>query len=232
MPTLERSSLPRHSLVRLSPAGWQQVQTGSWLAEAAACLAHWAQHDLPLVVTRQRTLPGGPGLSLGLPAPQRWQRQRLSLKVAPEQVYGSRHFPLAAEIQPCLPVDLHADWRLLRAQLSSVHVMARIYGSFGWQVLTGLDHVHDSSDLDLLLPVRSAEQADLLVRLLLQAPWRGPRLDGELLFPDGSAVAWREWPVWRSGRAKDVLLKRRDDTVLERGAAWLRQATAVAARAL
>ena len=33
------------------------------------------------------------------------------------------------------------------------------------------------------------------------------RLDGELVFERGQAVAWREWLAWRAGRVKTVLVK-------------------------
>ena len=69
--------------------------------------------------------------------------------------------------------------------------------------------------------------ADAVTRLLprpLAMPWRallaavdwdGPRLDGELLFPDGAAIAWREWQAWRQGRAPQVLVKRLRGVALE-----------------
>ena len=43
-----------------------------------------------------------------------------------------------------------------------------------------------------------------------------PRLDGELRFPDGAAVAWREWEAWRAGRSRAVLVKRLDGCSLWR----------------
>jgi hypothetical protein len=49
-------------------------------------------------------------------------------------------------------------------------------------------------------------------------PWCGleaapaglPRLDGELLWPDGAAVAWREWAAWRAGQVGALLVRRID----------------------
>jgi phosphoribosyl-dephospho-CoA transferase len=32
-------------------------------------------------------------------------------------------------------------------------------------------------------------------------------LDGELMFSGGTAVAWREWLAWRTGRVKGLLVK-------------------------
>jgi len=48
-----------------------------------------------------------------------------------------------------------------------------------------------------------------------KAMWAGPRLDGELVFPDGAAIAWREWVAHREGRAAQVLVKRLRGVALE-----------------
>ena len=57
--------------------------------------------------------------------------------------------------------------------------------------------------------------ADEVARALATASWAGPRLDGELLFPDGAAIAWREWSDYRQGRASQVLVKRLRGVALE-----------------
>ena len=36
------------------------------------------------------------------------------------------------------------------------------------------------------------------------------RVDGELVFTDGMATAWREWRTWRAGRCSSLLVKRLD----------------------
>mgnify|MGYP003948967173 CR=1 FL=1 len=92
---------------------------------------------------------------------------------------------------------------------------ARVYGGFGWQALTRLAYVHPDSDLDLLLPVSAPVHADVVVQVLAEATWQGPRLDGELLFPDGAAIAWREWRDYRQARVAQVLVKRLRGVALE-----------------
>jgi phosphoribosyl-dephospho-CoA transferase len=91
-----------------------------------------------------------------------------------------------------------------------------VYGSFGWQLVTGLGYVHAASDLDLWLTVRSPERADEAVKLLhaAGAP-KGLRIDGELLFPGGAGVAWREYASWRAGRARSLLVKRLDGVAVQ-----------------
>ena len=51
--------------------------------------------------------------------------------------------------------------------------------------------------------------------------WSGPRVDGELVFPRGEAVAWREWLQWRRGEVDSVMVKRLHGVALEQGLAWL-----------
>ena len=40
------------------------------------------------------------------------------------------------------------------------------------------------------------------------------------MFPDGSAVAWREWSDWRAARTRAVMVKGLTGAMLRRDAAW------------
>jgi phosphoribosyl-dephospho-CoA transferase len=204
----------RQQLVWLTPEGWAQALAAPWDDSLRPCLAHWAGHGLPLVVTRQRQ-GAEDGIATGLPAPARWHRRRLSLAVAPRHVLFGAEFPPADALIRHLPGAASATWRALLASLAALDCRPRVYGGYGWQVLTGLAYVHAQSDIDLLLPVTSAPQADAVVRHLSAVAWVGPRLDGELLFPDGAAIAWREWAAWRHGQATQVLVKRLHGVALE-----------------
>lgn len=216
------SALPplyRHRLVAVSTAGWRSVLDRPWDDRASACLRHWAERELPLVVTRQPTRPGGADgpVALGLSAPPAWGRRALSLRLSPSMLGPTRQFPFAAEVLELLPRDARPAVRTLVGRLESAGVRARAYGSFGWQRLTGLDYVHARSDLDLWCPVEETAQADEAAGHLLGcAPW-ALRLDGELVFPDGAAVAWREWAAWRAGRTRGVLVKRLHGVGVEEG---------------
>jgi phosphoribosyl-dephospho-CoA transferase len=100
-------------------------------------------------------------------------------------------------------------------------VVARVYGSYGWQQLTGMDYVHAKSDIDLLVEVRTVAQADQASALLCTANDAGPlRIDGELAFESGAAVAWREWLRFRSGQTEQILVKRLAGATLEDAAVW------------
>ena len=105
-------------------------------------------------------------------------------------------------------------WRALVDTLQAVGTSPRVYGGHGWQRITGLAYLHAASDLDLLLSVADAAMADATVAALHAATFSAPRLDGEIVFPDGSAVAWREWQAWRAGRVKSVLVKQLDGVAM------------------
>jgi phosphoribosyl-dephospho-CoA transferase len=104
--------------------------------------------------------------------------------------------------------------------LTDCRATARVFGSHGWQALSGLDHLHPGSDLDLWVSVDDAAHADAVTRLLQSFAASSPRLDGEIVFGDGTAVAWREWADWRSGRARAVMVRGLTGVALLRDAAW------------
>ena len=208
------AALRRQQLVRLSGDGWSRVLDGPWDATERGCLDLWAARGLPLVVTRQPSRQEG-RVATGLPAPARYRRRRLALSVEPRDVMFFDEFPPADAATRLLPRGVAAPWRALLATLAAADCAPRVYGGFGWQALTRMAYVHAGSDLDLLLAVSSATQADAVAQALAATAWDGPRLDGELLFPDGAAIAWREWHAHRQGRAARVLVKRLHGVALE-----------------
>ena len=215
--------LQRHRLAHLSDAGWRAVCAREWDAQAQACVDHWASRRLPLVVTRQPDLPAqGAGVALGLPAPLQWQRRRLAVQVPASALAGFDEFPRALDACSLLPRAARAPWRELCQALAESQASVRVYGGHGWQLLTGLAYLHKGSDLDLCMRVQDALHADEVAARLQRFELDTPRLDGELIFPDGTAVAWREWLAWRSGRARQLLVKRLQGASLA-DASWVAQ---------
>jgi phosphoribosyl-dephospho-CoA transferase len=226
--------LRRHQLVWLDEYAWYRVlaTTSSWndqsqalATETTDCLAHWAQQRWPLVVTRQpaEAIAGQPDgtLALGLAAPARWGRQSICVTTSLHGVAQQGEFPLAVALGPELPPAVQAGWGLLCESLAQLGVRARVYGSYGWQQLTGMNYAHAGSDIDLLLDVTTAAQADQVGALLLAAESGPVRIDGELAFEHGASVAWREWLRFRSGQADRILVKRLTGATLEDSAAWM-----------
>jgi phosphoribosyl-dephospho-CoA transferase len=204
------AALHRHRLVELTGAGWRAVmERPQEDDEARACVAHWAAQRLPLVVTRQSAQALELGeLDVGLSAPLQWSRRRLGLRVSRSHVERFGEFPGLEALGSSLPAAQEEALQALCASLAMLGVHPHVYGSHGWQLMTGLPCVHPRSDIDSWSLVTDAAHADAVSSLLDECSSSGlPRLDGELLFPDGRAVAWREWRAWRAGRCRALLVK-------------------------
>ncbi|MDQ6683739.1 MAG: malonate decarboxylase holo-[acyl-carrier-protein] synthase [Pseudomonadota bacterium] len=220
-------TLRRHQLVRPSAEGWRQAIDQHDDAGARQSLLHWSAHDLPVVVCTQGSggLQGG-CVALGLPTPPDWGRQRIRLSIDPAQLRCEvAEFPRWESCREALPLS-HAARALLDRALDADAGDSRVYGSFGWQQLTGLQYVNSGSDIDLLLEPRDPAHADRLASALFEADTGRPRLDGELCFHSGSDIAWREWLQWRAGRVDGVVVKRLHGPVLVNDAARLTETRA------
>ena len=210
----------RHQLAYLTTPGWVDALRPPMEPDVAVHLQRWAERDLPLVVTKQ--VPGGARdtIALGWPAPRICAGRRVALRVAAAGIARFDEFPPALDAVDLLPAGARSCIESLLRALVELGTMPRIYGSYGWQRLSGLVYVHDHSDIDLWLGVQDLAQADAAAAIL-QAGDLGPvRVDGELVGPDGAAVAWREYRAWRAGRSRGLLLKRLDSAAVEHQVAW------------
>jgi phosphoribosyl-dephospho-CoA transferase len=75
--------------------------------------------------------------------------------------------------------------------------VAFVYGSLAWQYWaanSGLAYLTANSDADLLFRPMSWGAVLTIVGVLerFQRQYHAPRLDGEIVLPDGEAIAWRE----------------------------------------
>jgi phosphoribosyl-dephospho-CoA transferase len=199
--------LQRNRLAWLTDAAWQQVMARNWDSQAQCILNHWRAHDLPLVLCTQRVRQMPQTVSLGLPAPTRWDRRKLALEVESHGIQRVAAFPAFETI--ALTAFSDAAMRDFLQQMRALQVSVQVYGSYGWQHLTGLAYVHPASDLDVIAPVPDMACATMVVRALhaLRLPIR---VDGELTFSGGQAIAWREYLQWIDGKVKHVLLKSRN----------------------
>ena len=223
-------TLHRHQLVDLGPQAWADLLERPWDAQAREILTHWRDHALPLVVARQSAEHAAAGLmALGLPAPGRWQRRRMGFDVARGAAMGTREFPSLDELMAS-PLAVSGALRQaldsLQQRLHTAGATGFVFGSHGWQCITGLPYLRPGSDIDLWVPVDGAEQGDRLASLLQAMPQAGPRVDAELVFPGGWAVAWREWAAWRAGKVRSVLVKGLHGVALREDHEWCASAAA------
>jgi len=111
------------------------------------------------------------------------------------------------------PVHLRAYLDALDERARDRGVRLRVYGSFAWQALTNWNYVTPESDLDLLVTPVDAGALDAAIASLTREEAAAPiRLDGEIVFPGGDAVSWREWCA--ADRGARVLVKRVDGVAL------------------
>jgi phosphoribosyl-dephospho-CoA transferase len=198
--------LARNQLVWIDSVTWAHVEARVWDTQAQDILAHWRANRLPLVVCRQRTEIPPDQLCLGLPAPLQWSRRRVALSVSLDHLTARADFPTLMQVAQFNQWGVEAHD--LCDSLDSMDVSAHVYGSHGWQWLTNLDYLHDASDLDLSLNVNSFEVASQVVQRLARTTLRC-RIDGEIVFPQGQAIAWRELHQLLKGQTSQVLVKDR-----------------------
>ncbi|MET0321200.1 MAG: malonate decarboxylase holo-[acyl-carrier-protein] synthase, partial [Duganella sp.] len=108
-------------------------------------------------------------------------------RVAPPMALGAA---LAAAVPATAPE--RAALAALLADAGASAACLRVYGSLAMQALTGLHYLRPASDIDLLFHPASRRQLDDVVALLARHAQTLP-LDGEIVFPGGRAVAWKEW---------------------------------------
>jgi phosphoribosyl-dephospho-CoA transferase len=210
----------RHDLVWLTPAGWDAALHG--LAGAQRELAlDWSMRGLPAVVRRSEPDTPPSLLCLGIPAPpDAHTGQKVRLGFAAER----RHI---AEVRSALALadaEAPAAWQpglaSLRLALHAAGVDCRVFGSLAMQTLTGDRYLGAGSDVDLLLRPRDGAQLDAALALVASHAQALP-LDGEIEFPLGHAVSWKEWLGVRN--ADRVLAKHLDTVALMRRDALLGQ---------
>jgi len=196
----------RHDLVWLANnIDVRQIVTVA-VHEQQVC--RWIKQEWPMVVTRQppATSACGKQISIGFTLPP--NRTRIALQA-----------PLSAIIRHSRPLKLmdaidHAPrhWRNSMLSLQDIchhhGVQVRIYGSLSSQILTGMNYLDQSSDLDLLLECSADTTLIKFLAALEVMPPYSPRIDGEILLSSGWSVAWRELlDALRSNDPHKVLAK-------------------------
>lgn len=202
----------RHTLVWLAAPGWEAARAAAPPAHHPA-LSMWQQHDWPAVVRRTDVDTAPHQLDLGLPLPPdavTGNKLRIALRVSREHVDRSAK-PLALAAASHAAGPWRAQLDLLRHDAGACDL--RLFGSLAMQAVTGLPYVRPTSDIDLVLRPASQRQLDSVLALLAHHAEALP-LDGEIVFPGGRAVAWKEWLHARTNGAK-VLVKQLDRVSLQ-----------------
>ena len=190
--------LHRHHLLWIARPHHDAVSAGIPDRSLRSIVADWLAAGWPLVVCQQSTgqVCYGPleRVAVGMPLPLAQGRRRISLMVAPQSIAGSAPPPLLHDVIPRLPQSRRAALLQLARRTDSIELAVRVYGSMAWEALTGCAYLTPHSDIDLLCQPSTPKQLATAIAML--ARWEaesGVRADGEILFGDDDAVAWREW---------------------------------------
>lgn len=203
----------RHDLVYLHPAAPFETACAEAGDPCWQAARDWIGRGLPLVVARQPADGGHVLLGLSLPLAQ--QRKRLAIQVDRRALLDFRGPLSIARCCPRLPPAEAAVLRRLAAEAVACSARLGVFGSLAWETLSGQDYRHAASDIDLICDVESVAQLDTMLAALARAASQlACRLDGEIRFPDGNAVAWREVAAQRNNPAASVLAKGPHDVSL------------------
>jgi phosphoribosyl-dephospho-CoA transferase len=201
----------RHDLVYLSASGWQQVreQPGSTGLDA---VRQWQLAGWPAIVRRNEQAQTGTGpvadgkISLGIALPPRLDgsKQRLALNVATSHIASVREPLDLVDAIPQAPPHWRQELGALDTAAKEVGISLQVFGSLAMQSLTGLSYLTPKSDIDILFRPDSSVQMQAGLALLGDFGRRLP-LDGELVFPDAQAVAWKELAGYATGGNMDAV---------------------------
>jgi phosphoribosyl-dephospho-CoA transferase len=184
----------RHDLVVISEHGWQRARDSA-PPQCRDIIDLWRESHWPAIVRRADADLLPDQLSIGIampPSPVDGSKMRIGLRVAQTEVQ---------KVLPPLPVAdvLSAapePWRPLLAALEreagAARLKVRVYGSLALQALTRQPYLTAASDIDILLRPVTPAQLRYGLRLLDSYADALP-LDGEIVFPQGQAVAWKEF---------------------------------------
>ncbi|WP_295997556.1 malonate decarboxylase holo-[acyl-carrier-protein] synthase [Rugamonas sp.] len=204
--------LSRHNLVWLSPQGWQDAADGA-APEHRPALEKWRRNDWPAVVRRRDANAHANEVCLGVPLPPdpaSGQKLRITLRAQALEVVKSVPPLSLKSVLPSLP----SPWReeLTAFDNRAVGLVMRVYGSVALQVLTAQPYMTPTSDVDILFYPATSQQLNAGLALLSFHATRLP-LDGEIVFPSGQAVSWKEW-LQAQAAAAHVLVKEADSVHL------------------
>jgi phosphoribosyl-dephospho-CoA transferase len=146
---------------------------------------------------------------VGLPLPPAAGKRRIALLLPPDGVLQRSSPPLLRTAARVADSGWRSTIVSLLALSARIGVEPSAFGSLLWQHQTGLTYLSPHSDLDVLWPVPADFDVLSLVFSIAEVQRDAPlRIDGEVVFPDGSAVNWRElWIAHRAADRSSVLAK-------------------------
>ena len=187
---------------------WPTALAHASLADSArdaterGAIGLWSSRGWPLVVRRPdegEIFFAGENIAVGLSLPPALGKRRLKFNVTND---GTAAHALPFALDDVVKA-MEPAWQRALAPLAhdatGARVALRVFGSAAWQAQTGLVYLHERSDIDLLFEPKDMGEINTAIALFDRFERRTAiRLDGEIIFPGGDAVAWREWKCAKS----------------------------------
>jgi phosphoribosyl-dephospho-CoA transferase len=191
-----KTPLRRHDLAYVSNGALVRTEGGHPLPPLLQTwLSEWIAAGKPLVVARQKFSPNAtpPQIQLGAALPLRLGRAKVACSVAGASLACITPALSIERASGVLPVRERSVLARLSGLAESLGIALGVYGSTAWECLSGESYRRSDSDVDVICDV---ERRDALEPWLcaMEAAARAleDHLDGEIRFPGGDAVAWRE----------------------------------------
>lgn len=196
--------LERHMLVWLDDAGWDAAQATSE-PQPKAAFRLWQTQSWPVIVRRADIDAAPDQICLGLPLPpdeDSGEKVRISLRAHAAHIKKATPAIELAAASRSSSDALRAPLAALLDDAAGLHL--RVYGSLAMKAITGLPYVSPTSDVDILFHPASRRQLEDGIAILDRHSTLLP-LDGEIVFPGGAAVSWKEWRLAIANPAKVIV---------------------------
>ena len=184
--------LKRHDLVWFDATGHDAGISAADPADVDI-VCQWIARERPLIAARRPADTPVDRCALGLPLPPHKGKRRIALLARTAAVRKVRSPPTLERVMTTAPTRYRGPLRMLESRSRDAGIRFRVFGSLAWQFLTGETYVSPDTDLDLLW--KPASLTELRRGLDILSDWERTspiRADGEIVFPDGTGVAWRE----------------------------------------
>ena len=198
---------------------WVYLREGAMpsFADADEAARHWIAQWLaagkPLVAARQHAPEGV--VALGIALPHALGAQRIACTAPASAVLRQRNPVTVEEAIEVLPTDQAAAMRRFATAIAGHALQLGVYGSTAWEYFAGGGHRHAQSDIDVICDVASSAGLSACLAAFSEGShYFSSRLDGEIRFTGGRAVAWRELYEACVGGSPVVLAKGERDVAL------------------
>lgn len=198
----------RHRRIWVNPKSLESLQCQVPMSLASEkYMRDWVIAGKPLV-GRSRS-PCDPIINAALPVGLMvyfldGTKQRLNLLAESDIVYKVDEPLLLSDVLCTLPQPLHKAAVKLITIFEDDAIALRVYGSAFWSYEGKSNRMNNQSDIDLLIQIKKSCDVKRIARKCVTfSKVSGVSLDGEIEFPNGESVSWREF----ESESEDLLIK-------------------------